>query len=112
MNADGTRERRLTTGAGWSPAWSPDGQTIAYVSDAHGDDEIYSVRADGKGPTQLTDNEGMDDDSPAWSPDSSLLAFSSDRDGDTDIFEMRADGSSVRVLVSGVWSDGDPAWRP
>ena len=112
MNADGTGERQLTRGAGWSPSWSPDGKTIAYVGDDDGDDEIYSVGADGKNVTQLTANDGIDDEAPTWSPDSSMLAFSSDLDGDTDIFEMAADGSSVHALVRGVWSDADPAWRP
>ena len=76
-----------------------------------GDDEIYTVGADGKGVTQLTENTGIADDSPTWSPDSSMLAFASNRDSDGDIFEMHADGSAVRVLVSGVWTDDSPAWR-
>ena len=113
MNASGTGERRLTKGTGWSPAWSPDGTTIAYVNDKAGDDdEIYTVTADGKNVTQLTDNDAVEDAAPTWSPDSSLIAFASGRDGDDDIFEMKADGTGVHVLVSGVWTDGDPAWRP
>ena len=43
---------------GWSPAWSPDGKTIAFVGDDDGDNEIYTVGADGKGVTQLTDEHG------------------------------------------------------
>jgi Tol biopolymer transport system component len=111
MNANGTAERRLLKNLGWSPAWSPDGKSIAYVSDKDGDDEIYSVGANGSGVAQLTENEGIADDDPTWSPDSSLLAFSSNRDGDGDIFEMQTDGSSLHVIVSGVWTDDSPAWR-
>ena len=111
MNANGSRERRLLKHGGWSPAWSPDGKSIAFVNDDGGDDEIYSVGANGKRVTQLTENTGIADDGPTWSPDSSMLAFASNRDSDGDIFEMRADGSAVRVLVSGVWTDDSPAWR-
>ena len=111
MNANGSRERRLLRRGGWSPAWSPDGKSIAFVNDDDGDDEIYTVGANGKGTTRLTDNDGIADDGPTWSPDSSLIAFASNRDGDGDIFEMRADGSDVHVIVSGVWTDDSPAWR-
>jgi TolB protein len=111
MNANGSGEKRLFKDEGWSPAWSPDGKSIAFVGDESGDDEIYAVGADGAGMTQLTDNTGIADDSPTWSPDSSMLAFASNRDSDGDIFTMRADGSAVHAIVSGVWTDDSPAWR-
>jgi TolB protein len=112
MNADGTGEHRLLSRRAWSPAWSPDGNTIAYVGDEDGDNEIYSVGANGKNVVQLTANTGISDDDPTWSPDSSMIAFSSNRSSDGDIYEMRADGSAVHVLVAGVWTDDTPAWRP
>src|SRR5262245_54631376 len=112
MNADGSGQRRLLTMEAWSPAWSPDGTSIAFVSDQSGSDDIYTVAADGSNVAQLTDNRGIADEAPTWSPDSSQLAFASDRDGDADIFVMRADGSDTHVVVPGVWTDSDPAWRP
>ena len=54
MNADGTGEHKLLAAGAWSPAWSPDGKTIAFVGDDDGDNEIYTVGAGGKGVTQLT----------------------------------------------------------
>jgi TolB protein len=51
MNADGTSRRKLADNdaTDWSPAWSPDGALIAFVSNRDGNDEIYILRADAEG---------------------------------------------------------------
>src|SRR5215207_6927858 len=41
-------------------AWSPDGRQIAFASNRDGDFEIFSMRANGKGPGQLTHNSATD----------------------------------------------------
>ena len=66
------------------PAWSPDGKSIAFVSnrtdnpDANENSDIWIVSADntdkGKTLLQLTKNTGMDT-SPVWSPDSKSIAY-------------------------------------
>ena len=56
------------------PRWSPDGRTIAFVSERDGNQEIYSMRADGRTPTNLTRSPAPDD-SPVWSPDGERIAF-------------------------------------
>jgi Tol biopolymer transport system component len=58
MNADGTNPRRLTSGhSDWYPAWSPDGNKIAFARmDA---DNIFLMNADGSGVTQVTRNGGQ-----------------------------------------------------
>ena len=48
--------------------------SLAYVADWDGDDEIYSVRADGSDLVQLTHNE-VQDGEPQWSSDGNLLAY-------------------------------------
>ena len=65
MNADGTRVRRLTGGTDveWAPAWSSDGQRIAFNSGPAGD--TYVVNADGSGLMRLSSSGGW----PSWSPD-------------------------------------------
>ena len=49
------------------PAWSPDGQQIAFISDRDGNFDIYVMNADGTNPINLTNHPAEDSD-PAWSP--------------------------------------------
>jgi tricorn protease len=59
-----------------TPAWSPDGQWVAYFSDASGEYELYITQSDGLGkPRQLTKfGKGFCYD-PVWSPDSKWISF-------------------------------------
>ena len=61
--------------------WSPDGSTVAFVSDASGEDEIYLVAQDGSTePEQLTSGGSAMRYAPEWSPNGDHLAYS-DKDG-------------------------------
>ena len=72
-----------------SPAWSPDGRSIAFVSnrseqpDRNFNDDIWTVAADnkdqGKNLVRVTTNPGTDG-APRWSPDGNWIAFTSQRD--------------------------------
>ena len=57
-----------------SPAWSPDGKAIAFLSDRSGRQEIYTVDPDGKNLKKITDAD-TDKGSLTWSPDSKALLF-------------------------------------
>ena len=60
-----------------SPIWSPDGKTIAYISDASGDREVYAQPQGGGPVTQLTNKPGFRIENISWSPDSKfMLLFS------------------------------------
>lgn len=50
-----------------SPSWSPNGKYILFSSNLDGDYDIYSVKPDGFGLTQLTNMLG-DESFPVWSP--------------------------------------------
>jgi Tol biopolymer transport system component len=91
--ADGTRAKLLLRRA-YSPAWSPDGSRLLFVSNRSGDEELYVARADGTGVTRLTSLRGRDL-TPAWSSDGQRIAWS--RDGA--IWTMSASGAGKRVLV-------------
>jgi Tol biopolymer transport system component len=137
MNADGSKQRRLTTPARSSrlPAWSPDGRRIAYVSgpgvcilDFHfvdernagiGDVDISVTNADGSGLRRLTRDPAVDC-APAWSPDGRKIAFQRSfvrREGDRvvgldfDVYVINADGSGEQKLTDDAVS-AQPIWSP
>lgn len=118
VSADGTDLRRLThNGNAGTPAWSPDGRTIAFVSDASNfTDDVYLMNTDGSDQRQLTrsnDHPGATD--PAWSPDSQKIAFI-DENHALDV--MRSDGSQGELVNSPPATsplpseDSSPAWSP
>ena len=79
-NADGSGQREAdaaTAGPDSSPAWSPDGRTIAFVSGRDGNSEIYVMNADGSEQRRLTRNEVGLPAQLAWSPDGQKIAFRS-----------------------------------
>lgn len=105
QDADGSRKRVLThdDARDNAPAWSPDGRSIAFVSDRDGGEpEIYVMRADGRVERRLTVTEPVVmDHTPTWTPDSQRILFSSNRDGfeHVEVFSMKADGTDVRQLT-------------
>jgi dipeptidyl aminopeptidase/acylaminoacyl peptidase len=81
--ADGSEEpKQLTEGdfEDGSPAWSPDGRRLAFVSarsefwDLELASDVFVIDAEGGEPKQLTDSDGGCD-GPVWSPDGSQIVF-------------------------------------
>src|SRR5207249_1655848 len=87
---------------------------IAFVSDRDGNNEIYTMNADGTGVTRLTIDTVVshNDLNPAWSPDGTKIAFASDRDGNYEIYVMNVDGSGQTRLTISIRNDLNPAWSP
>ncbi|MGC1372965.1 MAG: hypothetical protein WA824_12585 [Candidatus Sulfotelmatobacter sp.] len=64
-----------------SPTWSPDGKSIAFISNISGRNNIWVVPSEGGWPTQLTVSDQRQT-AITWSPDGKLIAYQSDHDGD------------------------------
>ncbi len=81
-----------------SPAWSPDGSHLVYVSFETGHAVVYVQSLFTNQRMKLADFSGSNS-APAWSPDGKQLAIVLTRDGSSEIYLVRPDGSGLRRLT-------------
>lgn len=75
-SAGGDALQMTQTGKDNSPAWSPDGKTIAFLSSRSGDSQVYLLSMDGGEARPLT-TLSTGADTVKWSPDGKTIAFTS-----------------------------------
>jgi tricorn protease len=106
--------RNLTASSGVherNPKWSPDGKHIAYISDASGEDEIYTIAQDGSGtPRQLTSDGDTYRYALAWSPDGKKILWA---DKKLRLQFVDVETKTVKLVAQGkAWEIRDYHWSP
>jgi len=107
-------EKLYMTRAIGGTAWSPDGKTIAFISNISGRNNLWLVPAEGGWPAQLAISDQRQA-APAWSPDGKWIAYQSDYDGDEqwDIFLVSPKtGQVVNLTNTREIAEENPAWSP
>src|SRR6266850_5473821 len=97
---------RLTHDPGISewPTWSPDGKTLAFVSNRDGNFDIYVRRVDGGQEVNIT-NDPAQDFQPSFSPDGNQIAFVSTRSSRTGMIQIGATfGLEFRTYGGDLWA--------
>jgi TolB protein len=100
-------------GTNSSPAWSPDGSQLMFMSSMNGSPELFITDASGQRPKRITFSSGAST-SPSWNPKTGQqVAFVSDRGGIPQLYVMNADGSSQsKIDLPDMGYVIDPAWSP
>ncbi|HXT30968.1 MAG TPA: hypothetical protein VN716_16850 [Vicinamibacterales bacterium] len=117
---DGANARRVTVSKtlNVAPAWSPDGQALAYSSwrpaGQFGTFQDVIISYIYKGVRQTPANGSPDKQNylPAWSPDGTKVAFTLSQGGNQEIYVMNKDGSGLRRLTNNPDIDTSPTWSP
>jgi TolB protein len=105
------------TGQNITPAFSPDGRTLAYAHMTEQGTDLYTVNIAAQCCSQrLTVGRFADNLSPTYSPDGRQIAFVSTRTGPPQVYVMGADGTDQELLApydyGATGSSNAPEWSP
>jgi len=112
-DADGANEQAMLVSNEpiISPAWSPNGKRIAYVSFQNKKAIVYVQDVEVPKQNVVANFKGSNS-APAWAPDGSRLAVALSRDGNSQLYLVNADGSNLRRLTNSSGIDTEPSFSP
>ena len=112
-DADGYNPRTVAQSSQplMSPAWSPDGQNLAYVSFEGGVSAVYVQRLSNGERRRVSARAGVNG-APAWSPDGTRLALTLSRDGNLDIYVLELATQALTRITTDEAIDTEADWSP
>lgn len=94
-----------------SPAWSPDGKRLAYVSFEDKRPKVFVQTVADARRELIAEFNGING-APAWSPDGRRLAMALSKDGNAEIYTFQIGSRELRRLTQDGAIDTEPAWSP
>ena len=110
---DGAQEQRILSSDEplLSPAWSPDGSQLAYVSFEHKRTAVWVQTLSTGKRHQVAAWKGINT-APAWSPDGHQLALSLSKSGDPEIYILNLHSRQLKRITNNPAIDTEPAFSP
>ncbi|WP_392567113.1 Tol-Pal system beta propeller repeat protein TolB [Utexia brackfieldae] len=94
-----------------SPAWSPDGKKLVYVTFEGGHSSLVMKTLE-TGALETIAAFPQHNGAPAFSPDGRKLAFALSKDGSLNIYVMDMQTRNITRVTSGRSNDTEPSWMP
>lgn len=92
-----------------SPAWSPDGKSIAYVSFENRNSAVYVQNILTGNRVKVAAHPGINS-APAWSPDGTRLALTLSKDGNPEIYLLHLASRTLQRITTNRAIDTEPSW--
>lgn len=92
-----------------SPAWSPDGRSLAYVSFEEKNSAVYIQDIQSGVRQKVASNRGINS-APGWSPDGSRLALTLSKDGNPEIYIFHIASKTLSRITENAAIDTEPVW--